>query len=499
MKKSFILLVSTLLLTACDGLLTSSSSSSNEENMNNYYLADNVKYTLKDINQVSGWHTSTSTGDQKFLIVPIVLNDCQTSYPWTEKKLNNIKKVFFDRENDSSLGFESVSSYFYKSSYGKLNITGEVTTPFVSNYTTTNLNRMSTNGAGAVINEWYKSNNANSELLSKYDLDKDGRVDNCIFVYSNVYESGTNSAFWAWCSDVGLSKKDYNTPSIGNYMWVSYDFVDDKYVDFYNYNKLDTHTFIHESGHLLGLNDYYCYDTNNSWDPAGVLDMQSYNVGDHNIYSKMSLGWVNPYVVTGDSVIKLKTSSKYPEAILINDNWNGSIFDEYLLIEYYTPTNLNEQDAKHNFNGRGKMYSYKGLRIYHVDARLVETSINTVTRTFNKSSNYTDTIYNDSFNNKFSVIGASNSVTRSYLQDYSNTFRQLHLLDQGEKNYLPSNNRVGNINPSSALWTSRTFTPNNKFFQFSDRFNNKSKIGYEISVRNLTNEDCEVVIKKINN
>ena len=143
------------------------------------------------------------------------------------------------------------------------------------------------------------------------------------------------------------------------------------------------------------------------------------------------------------------------------------------------------------------MYSYKGLRIYHVDARLVETSINTVTRTFNKSSNYTDTIYNDSFNNKFSIIGASNSVTRSYLQDYSNTFRQLHLLDQGEKNYLPSNNRVGNINPSSALWTNKTFTPSNKFFQYSTRFNNKSKIGYEISVRNLTNDDCEVVIKKI--
>lgn len=197
MKKSFILLVSTLLLTSCSGLFPNSSSSSSEENMNNYYLADNVKYTLKDINQISGWHTSTSTGYQKFLIVPIVLKDCQTNYPWTDTKLNNITKVFFDRENDSSLGFESVPSYFYKSSYGKLNITGEVTSPFVSNYTTTNLNRMGTNSAGTVINEWYQSNNANSELLSKYDLDKDGRVDNCIFVYSNVYESGSNSAFWA--------------------------------------------------------------------------------------------------------------------------------------------------------------------------------------------------------------------------------------------------------------------------------------------------------------
>lgn len=79
MKKSFILLVSTLLLTSCSGLFPNSSSSSSEENMNNYYLADNVKYTLKDINQISGWHTSTSTGDQKFLIVPIVLKDCQTN------------------------------------------------------------------------------------------------------------------------------------------------------------------------------------------------------------------------------------------------------------------------------------------------------------------------------------------------------------------------------------------------------------------------------------
>ena len=125
---------------------------------------------------------------------------------------------------------------------------------------------------------------------------------------------------------------------------------------------------------MLGLDDYYCYDDENSWNCAGELDMQSYNVGDHNAYSKIALGWNDPYVVTNSCQINLKTSSKYPEAILINDNWNGSSFDEYILIEYYTPTGLNEIDAKHSYS-KTQMYNYNGLRIYHVDARLIKAKI----------------------------------------------------------------------------------------------------------------------------
>ena len=128
-------------------------------------------------------------------------------------------------------------------------------------------------------------------MLKKYDKDGDGFVDNCVFVYSNTYSRTSTSTFWAWCS-ASMTETNVNKPTINNYMWVSYEFSNDKYDDNYNSNKPETHTFIHETGHMLGLDDYYCYDDENSWNCAGELDMQSYNVGDHNAYSKMALGWI---------------------------------------------------------------------------------------------------------------------------------------------------------------------------------------------------------------
>ena len=115
-------------------------------------------------------------------------------------------------------------------------------------------------------------------------------------------------------------------------MWASYQFLKNGYYDKYNQGKLETHTFIHETGHLLGLDDYYCYDDLSSWDPAGALDMQSYNVGDHNVFSKFVLGWLEPYVVTDECEIELKTSSLYPEAILIKNDWNGSSYMVYYMM-----------------------------------------------------------------------------------------------------------------------------------------------------------------------
>ena len=68
-------------------------------------------------------------------------------------------------------------------------------------------------------------------------------------------------------------------------------------------DKLDTHTYIHETGHFLGLNDYYS-DTP-TYSPIGKHDMMDANVGDHNSYSKMLLGWTKPYLVTGNGTIDL--------------------------------------------------------------------------------------------------------------------------------------------------------------------------------------------------
>ena len=66
-------------------------------------------------------------------------------------------------------------------------------------------------------------------------------------------------------------------------MWASYEFMNDS-----GTNRIDAHTYIHETGHLLGSDDFY---SNEDYDPVGDLEMQSYNVGDMGAFSKFQFGW----------------------------------------------------------------------------------------------------------------------------------------------------------------------------------------------------------------
>lgn len=515
MKRNIIYVLCTLFLTSCTSInlqsifLSSSENSSSFNSINNSInsnLSESesintsddgyncytkmerklVKHNLRDANSQLGWITTNTVGNQKFLVIPVQLSDGPS---WTKTMLENINVAFFGDSDKTT--FESVSSFYNKSSYGNLIIEGEVASPFKANISINSLASYGTECANYIIDKYYQV--ADSSLLKKYDNDNDGYVDNAVFIYSNSY-SNTVDSYWAWChlasKDNYLYEPSSTKPGFNSYMWASYEYINDRYYDLYNVNKVDAHTYIHETGHMLGLDDYYCSDTSDSWDPAGTLEMQSYNVGDQNIFSKFALGWVDPYYVFGNSRIKLKTSSLYNQAIIIKDNWNNSIFDEYLIIEYYTPTGLNEVDARHRFNGRDKMYDYSGLRIYHVDARLVK---------LNSQGSFVS--YADDFSSSFNYfyyVGASNSYSRSFLNgEYKKLYRYLHLLDQGENNKL-NNGKGGVVNTATALWTGgKTFYPSSNFFANGSSFNDGSIIGYSISVSNLTSEDCVVTIEKI--
>jgi len=473
------------------------------------YEQANAKYTTRENMENQDWNTLVTTGDQKILVVPVKFSNGPA---WTEGMLNNVNKSFFGQASDTA--FESVTSFFYKSSYGRLSLSGEVTkvlnvgmtiSAFDSKYKGDNYEY----DPGAYMGKLLYNKLSTNKLL-EYDQDKDGYVDAAVFVYSNAYSNDADTAYWAWCSYSGYYPNK-SKPTVGNYMWASYTFLNDGYDELISPKGLETHTFIHETGHLLGLDDYYCYDQYDRqefpyypWDCAGDRDMQAYNIGDHNIYSKFALGWINPYYVTDSCEINLRSSALYGDAILIKNNWNKSTFDEYLLIEYYTPEGLNEQDSKYSLDGRNKMYSGSGLRIYHVDARLIKNL------QFDKEGYY---IGNGGYSSTYiannTIIGASNSISYSYLtddQEYLKT-RLLHLIDSGNRNTLSAGiNGTGNygdynglkINPNTTLWTKgQTFTATSSYFyNGNNTFNDETKVGYSITVGDTNNGMISVQITK---
>ena len=134
----------------------------------------------------------------------------------------------------------------------------------------------------------------------------------------------------------------------------------------------DHNVLIHEFAHALGLADYYDV-AYTGIDAVGHFDMQSASQGDWNSYSKYAVGWINPVVVTdlksGESVeIEIGAATQTGDAIVIpgaHSDYNGTPFDEYILIDLFTSDGLNLYDAESYH-----MEDAVGVRIYHVDARM---------------------------------------------------------------------------------------------------------------------------------
>lgn len=122
------------------------------------------------------------------------------------------------------------------------------------------------------------------------------------------------------------------------YSWVNYNFL------FQNKGRLpDTHVLIHETGHLLGLKDYYSEDEDEQYFATAKFDMMDMNIGDHNAFSKMLLDWTTPYVIQKPTTFKLHSFIKTGECIILTSSWNQTPMDEYLLLEFYTPTGINKK------------------------------------------------------------------------------------------------------------------------------------------------------------
>lgn len=352
----------------------------------------NISCTYEDYND-NNWYSGSiapSIGNVKLLVIPIWFSDSSTYIKNSYKSgvLNDIKTAYIG--TTSQTGWHSVKTFYEAESHGKLTLNatvsswydcGESSTSFYSDY----------GGTSATVNlvttatDWYFSVNP-SDARSNYDYDKDGYLDGVMLIYASpdtrYLSSGDDGGnMWAYCY-WAPNYPNISSPEPCAFFWASYNFMygsssassktgTSYYGGDTSHCLIDTHTFIHEMGHVFGLDDYYDYS--NQYNPAGGFSMQDYNVGSHDPYSVMALGWADPYIPSESTTITLNPFQSSGDLILLTPEWNNydSPFDEYLLLELYTPTGLNEFDATYSYEGRSKGPSNAGIRLWHVDARLL--------------------------------------------------------------------------------------------------------------------------------
>ena len=429
--------------------------------------------------------------DIELLVVPYEFPD----YPFKQKTLNDINALFNGNGAADTGYWESVSSYYKKASYGKINMHVTVGEKYVASENAASIktgSRYSVAAAKTVLADYKNRHNTDGK---EFDSDGNGIVDAVYMVYSAPNKQRATSLdqelFWAYCHWTGESP-NLNSPSVNTYMWASYDFMYES-----GESKVDAHTFIHETGHLMGSNDYYNYNNNSSRSPLGGIDMMDYNIGSHNVWTKMAYGWLDPIYVDGNAKVTLKSAQSQGDAIVIRDGWNGTAFDEMMVIELSTPTGLNELDARTPYKSRPLVYDIPGIKMYHVDNRLGRKVGSTVqyfngTPTRSNVSGYTQMAAN------------SDNAERNDTPEF---FYEIGLIQRGRKATLIDPNINAQASTADLFKTGDyfRFEDYSAFFQREvdvngetvKRFNDGSEFKYQIYFESVTAEEATVVIQKV--
>ena len=504
------------------------SSSIHQNDFDGYYqTTGNSPCTFHHIGR---WNESPylpSSGDVKVLVVPVEFSD----YPFADGVLTDIRNVTAGSAQDTNY-WESLSSFYSKSSYGKLNLsfvqTDVLEVGTVAEFVNDAINRGGLRSyesapeyALGLAVDSYKKKNGNTST-KQFDSDNDGYIDSVIMVYSapnytmeKKLEKYGN-LFWAFCYSPTLPTDPMNFSPVGyRYFWTSYDFFYTGTKNMFGHNGVDGHTLIHETGHLLGADDYYntATEQGESNEPSGGLMMMGYNVNDHDMFTKLCYDWVHPYCPTDDCTIAIKPSQISGDCIVVADDWNGTGFDEFLLIDFVTPTGLNELDSKTVYaEYAGKLtetgFRNPGIRVFHIDNRLVygygynsdnyfDAAGLVADSDIKNFSAYKPTVQK---NNKTYYAAVAPGVSNSRAYDCSlfqgKGYDLITMIQRGGR-YSWRNG--GSATSADLFQAGDTFTMSkySSFFVNSYTLNNGNSLGFEFTVDSLASDQAVISFKKV--
>jgi len=295
------------------------------------------------------WEGMPTVGSPKIFVLLIEFADYPHNSPTNDQAA--ITKKLFGKPTGGSLPYDNLSNFYARASYGKLDLSNGVTLGWYNTNLPRSMVTKTTAGREQLIMTALNSFNPTVDF-STFDNDGDGYID-----YFGVIWSGPDSgwaSFWWGYQTVWQENPSYtlDRKKLWLYSWQ----WESKPVGGV-FNPL---AMIHETGHALGLPDYYDY-TKGTGPNGGVggLDQMD-NYGDHNCFSKWMLDWISPTVIaSGSQRLTLKASGNSPDAVMMMpEAANSKLFSEYFMAQHRQRLQNDVQ------------LPTDGLLIWHVDATL---------------------------------------------------------------------------------------------------------------------------------
>lgn len=489
-----------------------------------------LKGTYKDISKATVYSNrldyTPTTGTVNILVIPIWFSNSSTFISNKNNVRDDIETAYFGSKEET--GWHSVKTFYETESEGKLTYNGVVSDWYSCGKSS---QAFYSEGNGADQTEylvteavnWYFNNNTDKKRTD-FDSDKDGYLDGVMLIYGapdyqamNLKTAGNMWAYCYWLAPSGGGTLSRPVPNV--FFWASYDFMYDNSTarnragnaTYYNgdcsHCNIDAHTYIHEMGHSFGLDDYYDYG-DYGYSPAAAFSMQDHNIGGHDPFSLMSYGWVDPIIPTESGEISISAFQTNHDVILLTPSWNSydSPFDEYLLLELYTPTGLNYLDSRYSYSGEDRGPTSCGIRLWHVDARIAyATRFETVQDEYGNqwdSPVYTINQLTSDPNlegaRKHQEVAFNNSYMSddfpSKFGDSYETYNLLQMIRSSTSETVLTNSSLKSTNlfTSSKLNNSFSMSKYHNQFPRGTKLNNGLDLGWSFEIKSITGDGDDV-------